>query len=106
VVERPSLDFIKTNSADEKTGVDIIRKSIEAPLRQIAQNAGKTGEVYVEKVKEQTGNFGYNVKTDKIEDLVEAGIIDATKVIRVALENAVSVANMVIISECLVVEVG
>lgn len=101
-----SLDDIETNSPDEKTGVEIIKKSIEAPLRQIAQNAGKIGEVYVEKVKEQTGNFGYNVKTDKIEDLVQAGIIDATKVIRVALENAVSVANMVIISECLVVEVG
>lgn len=101
-----SLDSIETNSPDEKTGVEIIKKSIEAPLRQIAQNAGKIGEVYVEKVKEQTGNFGYNVKTGKIEDLVQAGIIDATKVIRVALENAVSVANMVIISECLVVEVG
>lgn len=101
-----ALNSIETSSPDEKTGVEIIKKSIEAPLRQIAQNAGKTGEVYVEKVKAQLGNFGYNVKTDKIEDLVEAGIIDATKVIRVALENAVSVANMVIISECLVVEVG
>jgi len=101
-----SLSEIQTNSIDEKTGVDIIRKSIEAPLRQIATNAGKTGELYVEKVKEAKGNFGYNVKTDKIEDLVEVGIIDAVKVIRVALENAASVACMVIISECLVVEVG
>lgn len=101
-----SLNSIETNSPDEKTGVDIIRKSIEAPLRQIVTNAGKNGELYAEKVKEAKGNFGYNVKTDSIEDLVEVGIIDAVKVIRVALENAASVACMVIISECLVVEVG
>ncbi len=101
-----ALNAIETASADEKTGVDIIKKSIEAPLRQISQNAGKNGDTYVEKVKDQKGNFGYNAKTGLIEDLVEAGIIDATKVIRVALQNAVSVAVMVIISECLVVEVG
>ncbi len=101
-----SLSEIQTNSADEKTGVDIIRKAIEAPLRQIAKNAGKIGEVYVEKVKDQSGNFGYNVKTDTIEDLVLAGIIDAVKVIRTAFEVAASTACMVIISECLVVEVA
>lgn len=91
---------------DERTGSYILAEAIEAPLRQIADNAGKIGVMQVEKVKDQQGNFGYNVNTDEIEDLVASGIIDATKVIRVALENAVSLANMVLISGCAVVEVG
>lgn len=97
---------IKISRSDEMTGLHILAKAIQAPLRQIAENSGKNGLMQIEKVFEQKGNFGYNVNTDQIEDLVASGIIDATKVIRVALENAVSLANMVLISGCAVVEVG
>ncbi len=92
----------KTN--DEKAGIALVQKSIEKPLFQICQNAGKSGELMVEKVKEKTGNFGYNAKTDKIEDLVKAGIIDPAKVVRVCIENAVSAAIQFIISECTITE--
>jgi len=101
-----ALKDLETYSADENTGVRILAQSLTSPLCQIANNAGKVGEIYIEKVREQVGDYGYNANTDDIEDLVESGIIDATKVIRVALENAVSLANMVLISGCAIVEVG
>lgn len=100
-----ALDSIETDTDDERAGVKIIQKAIQAPLWNIASNIGVSGDLVVEKVKEASGNDGYNAKTKKIEDLVAAGIVDPTKVVRVALENASSFASMVIISECLICEV-
>lgn len=99
------LDSIETESEDERTGVKIVQRAIQSPLKQICQNVGKSGESISEKVKEQSGNIGYNARTHKIEDLMLSGVIDPTKVVRDALENAASVAGIVIISECLICEV-
>jgi chaperonin GroEL len=87
---------------DETTGVDIVRRSLEAPLRIIAENAGVEGSVVAMKVKAGKGAFGYNARTDKYEDLKAAGVIDPTKVTRVALENAASIAGMVLTTECVI----
>ena len=87
---------------DETTGIDIVRKALEAPLRIIAENAGVEGSVVAMKVKAGKGAFGYNARTDKYEDLKAAGVIDPTKVARVALENAASIASMVLTTECVV----
>ncbi len=87
---------------DETTGIDIVRKALEAPLRIIAENAGVEGSVVAMKVKAGEGAFGYNARTDKYEDLKAAGVIDPTKVARVALENAASIASMVLTTECVV----
>lgn len=99
------LNSVETETDDERMGVKIIQKALTSPLWQIAVNIGKSGDNIVEKVKEATGNDGYNAKTKKIEDLVLSGILDPTKVVRVALENAASFAAMVIISECLICEI-
>lgn len=99
------LNSVQTDTDDERVGVKIIQKAIQSPLWQIADNVGKSGALIVELVKSATGNQGYNAKTKQIEDLVLAGIIDPTKVVRVALENAASFASMVIISECLICEI-
>ena len=98
------LDTLKADTADEKVGFDIIRRAIEAPLRIIAANAGVEGSIVVQKVKEGTGNFGYNARTEVYEDLVKAGVIDPTKVTRTALENAASVAGLLLTTEAVISE--
>jgi len=100
-----SLDKVKGADDDERTGVDILRKSLEEPIRWIAQNAGAEGSIVVGRVKESKDkNFGYNAATDKFEDLVAAGVIDPTKVTRTALQNAASIAGLLLTTECVVVE--
>jgi len=89
---------------EEKIGIDILRKSLEEPLKTIAYNAGKDGSVIAEEVKKLTGNMGYNAETDKFEDLVVAGIIDPTKVTRSALQNAASIAAMFLTTEAVVTD--
>ncbi|HEX6940684.1 MAG TPA: chaperonin GroEL [Longimicrobiales bacterium] len=97
-------DF-KVDNPEEQIGVDIIRRAIEEPLRQIAANAGVEGSIVVERVRESKDvNFGYNAQTDTYEDLVEAGVIDPTKVTRTALQNAASIASLLLTTECVVVE--
>ena len=97
-----ALASVKGNNADEQTGINIICRAIEEPLRQIVSNAGEEGAVVVQKVREGKGDFGYNARLDKYEDLREAGVIDPAKVARVALENAASIAGMFLTTECLI----
>ena len=100
-----ALDKMKGSDEDEKTGVDILRKALEEPIRWIAQNAGAEGSIVVGRVKESKDkNFGYNAATDKFEDLVASGVIDPTKVTRTALQNAASIAGLLLTTECVVVE--
>ncbi len=99
-----TLKKLKGDNDDETTGIQIIRRAIEEPLRQIVTNAGGEGSVVVNKVKEGKGSFGYNARTDTYEDLLAAGIIDPTKVARVALENAASIASMFLTTECVLAE--
>ena len=99
-----ALDKLKGDNADETTGIQIIRRAIEEPLRQIVFNAGKEGSVVVQKVMEGKGDFGYNARYDRYEDLVKAGVVDPAKVARVALENAASIAGMFLTTECVIVE--
>ena len=87
---------------DEKVGSMIVRRAIEAPIRQIAANAGQDGSVIVQTVRNEGGTFGYNAATDTYEDLVAAGVIDPTKVVRTALENAASVASLLLTTDALV----
>jgi chaperonin GroEL len=91
-------------SGEDKVGVEIIRRALEAPIRQIAENAGVEGSIVVNKVKEGTGAFGFNAETETYEDLMAAGVIDPTKVARTALENAASIAGLMVTTECLVTE--
>ena len=97
-----ALKAVKGDNADEQTGINIICRAIEEPLRQIVSNAGEEGAVVVQKVREGKGDFGYNARLDKYEDLREAGVIDPAKVARVALENAASIAGMFLTTECLI----
>jgi chaperonin GroEL len=97
-----SLSGLKGTNADETTGIDIVRKALESPLRTIAENAGVEGSVVSMKVRNGKGAYGYNARTDKYEDLKTSGVIDPTKVTRVALENAASIAAMVLTTECVV----
>lgn len=99
-----AIGKIKPVSADEKTGIEIVLRSIEEPLRQIVSNAGLEGSIVVQKVKEGKGDFGYNARTDVYEDLFKAGVIDPTKVTRVALENAASIAGMLLTTECVLAD--
>jgi len=99
-----SLDNIKVSDEDEKTGINILKKALEAPIRQIAENAGTDGAVVVQKVKEGEGAFGFNAQKMIYEDLMKEGIIDPKKVVRVALENAASAAAMLLTTECAVVD--
>jgi chaperonin GroEL len=94
----------KELEGDEKTGVLILKKALEFPIRQIAENSGFDGGVVVNEVKKKEGNYGFNAQTQKFEDLVEAGVIDATKVVRTSLENAVSAASMLLTTEAVVAE--
>ena len=99
-----SLEGISTVNEDEKTGVAIVKRAIEEPLRQIVANAGKEGAVVVQKVREGKGDFGYNARADVYENLFAAGVVDPAKVTRVALENAASIAGMFLTTECVIVE--
>ena len=90
--------------ADEETGIAIIRRAIEEPLRQIVNNAGKEGAVVVQKVREGKADFGYNARTDVYENMHAAGVVDPAKVTRVALENAASIAGMFLTTECVIVD--
>lgn len=99
-----SLEGLQGDNADETTGIHIIRRAIEEPLRQICSNAGLEGAVIVNKVCEGKGNFGFNAKTEQFEDLRQAGVIDPAKVSRVALENAASVAGMFLTTECVITD--
>lgn len=98
------LEGFKGDNIDETTGVDIIKRAIEEPLRQIVANAGKEGAVVVQKVREGKGDYGYNARTDVYENLHAAGVVDPAKVARVALENAASIAGMFLTTECVIVE--
>lgn len=99
-----SLEGLTGNNADETTGINIIKRAIEEPLRQIVHNAGLEGAVVVQKVKDGEGDYGYNAYLDKYENLFEAGVIDPAKVARVALENAASIAGMFLTTECVIAE--
>ncbi|MCR2006103.1 chaperonin GroEL [Bacteroides acidifaciens] len=99
-----SIEDLKGDNADETTGIGIIKRAIEEPLREIVANAGKEGAVVVQKVREGKGDFGYNARTDVYENLHAAGVVDPAKVARVALENAASIAGMFLTTECVIVE--
>ncbi|MGH9159962.1 MAG: chaperonin GroEL [Vicinamibacteraceae bacterium] len=101
-----SLDSLKTDNADQQVGVAIVKRSVEEPLRWISQNAGQEGSIIVQKVKEsKDANFGFNAATETYEDLVKAGVIDPTKVVRTALQNASSIASLLLTTEALVSEI-
>ena len=99
-----SLKSLKADNEDEQTGINIVAKAIESPLRCIVENAGVEGSVVAQKVKEGTGDYGYNARTDKYENLFAAGVVDPTKVTRVALQNAASVAGMFLTTECVIAD--
>src|SRR2546428_69693 len=100
-----SLEKVRGADDDEKTGIEIVRRALEEPIRIIVQNAGAEGAIVVGKVKESAKlNYGYNAQTDEYEDLVAAGVIDPTKVTRTALQNAASIAGLLLTTECVVVE--
>ncbi|MCI6154265.1 MAG: chaperonin GroEL [Bacteroidales bacterium] len=99
-----ALETLKGETEDETTGIEIVKRAIEEPLRQIVANAGKEGAVVVQKVRDGKGDFGYNARLDKYENLAAAGVIDPAKVARVALENAASIAGMFLTTECVVAE--
>ncbi|WP_010249168.1 chaperonin GroEL [Myroides injenensis] len=100
-----ALSTIKAENDDEETGIQIVAKAIESPLRTIVENAGMEGSVVVAKVLEGKGDFGYNAKTNEYIDMLQAGVIDPKKVTRVALENAASVAGMILITECALIDI-
>jgi chaperonin GroEL len=99
-----TLDKLRV-SGDEKIGADIVRRALEEPIRQIAENAGIDGPIVVQKVREGNGAFGFNAETEEYEDLMTAGIIDPTKVTRIALQNAASIAGLMVTTECMVTEI-
>jgi chaperonin GroEL len=100
-----SLDKMEGSNDDQSTGILIVKRALEEPLRQIVENAGLDGSVVVQKIKEGKDDFGYNARTDKYENLYNAGVIDPTKVARVALENAASIAGMFLTTECVVADI-
>jgi chaperonin GroEL len=99
-----ALEGMKGDNEDETTGIEIVKRAIEEPLRQIVANAGKEGAVVVQKVKEGKADFGYNARTDEYQEMYAAGVIDPAKVTRVALENAASIAGMMLTTECVIGE--
>ena len=101
-----SLAKVKADNADEKTGVNIIERAVEEPLRQIVENAGIEGSVVVAKVKDGKADFGFNAKTEKYESLYKSGVIDPAKVVRIALEHAASVAGMLLTTECVIADIS
>lgn len=100
----PALAELKGDNADETTGIAIIRRAIEEPLRQIVSNAGLEGAVVVQRVKEGSDDFGFNARTDSFENFFATGVIDPAKVTRVALENAASIAGMFLTTECVIAD--
>jgi len=100
-----SLKNLKGENEDQKIGIDIVRRALEEPLRQIAANAGKEGSVIVNAIAKGKGDYGYNARTDQFVNMIEAGVIDPTKVARVALENAASIAGMLLTTECVLAEI-
>jgi chaperonin GroEL len=101
----PAIDALKLPDEDEQIGVDIVKRAIESPLRSLASNAGVEGSIIVQEVKRRKGNEGYNVSTGNYEDLVKAGVVDPKKVTRTALQNAASIAGLLLTTECLITEV-
>lgn len=99
-----ALEGLKGECDDEQTGIEIVKRAIEEPLRQIATNAGKEGAVIVQKVREGEGDFGYNARADRFENMFTAGVVDPAKVTRVALENAASIAGMFLTTECVITD--
>jgi chaperonin GroEL len=99
------LSKVKTLNADEETGVSIVARAVESPLRTIVENAGGEGSVVISKILESKGNEGYDAKNDKYVDMLKEGIIDPKKVTRIALENAASVSGMILTTECALVEI-
>ena len=99
-----ALKSLKGDNADESTGINIVKRALEEPSRQIVENAGLEGSVVIQKIKEGKGDYGYNARTEKYENLFESGVIDPTKVARIALENAASIAGMLLSTECLLVD--
>jgi chaperonin GroEL len=99
-----SLSAVVTDNADEKTGVAIVRRALEEPLRQIVANAGLEGSIIVQKVREGKGDYGFNARTEVYENMMAAGVIDPTKVSRIALENAASIASMLLTTECVIAD--
>ena len=102
---KKTLDKLKSENADEGTGIQIVYKAIESPLRTIVENSGGEGSVVVSKVLEGNSNYGYNAKDGTFVDMLKVGIIDPKKVTRVALENAASVAGMILTTECALVDI-
>ena len=99
-----ALDELKGDNDDEQTGIEIIKRAIEEPLRQIVANAGLEGAVIVQKVKDGKGDYGFNARTDTFENLMKTGVIDPAKVTRIALENAASIGGMFLTTECVIAE--
>ncbi|HCS87585.1 MAG TPA: molecular chaperone GroEL, partial [Bacteroidales bacterium] len=99
-----ALEGLRGENEDEQTGIEIIRRAIEEPLRQIVFNAGKEGAVVVDKVRQGKGDFGYNARKDVYENMKAAGVVDPAKVTRVALENAASIAGMFLTTECVITD--
>lgn len=99
------IEKMKGSNEDEGTGIAIVRRALEEPLRQIAENAGVEGSIAVQRVRDGKGDFGYNARTDVYENLISAGVIDPTKVVRVALENAASVGGMILTTECVLADI-
>ena len=99
------IEKMKGSNEDEATGIQIVKRALEEPLRIIAENAGVEGSIAVQKVKEGKGDFGYNARTDVYENLISAGVIDPTKVVRIALENAASVGGMILTTECVLADI-
>jgi chaperonin GroEL len=99
-----AIEKLKLTSEDEQFGLNIIKKALEEPARWIATNAGVDGSIVVDKIKNGKGSFGFNAATDEYEDLAKAGIVDPTKVVRIALQNAASVAGLLITTEAMIAE--
>ena len=99
-----ALEGLKGENEDEQTGINIVKKALTAPLRQIAENSGLDGSVVVERVRNLKGNEGFNADTDTYEDLLKAGVVDPAKVVRTALENAASIASTVLLTEALIAD--
>src|SRR5208283_1468565 len=100
-----AMDAVKPENDDERIGVAIVKRAVECPTRVLADNAGVEGSVVVQEVKKRKGNEGYNVSTGIYEDLVKAGVVDPKKVTRTALQNAASIAGLLLTTECLVTEI-
>lgn len=98
------LEDFTVDEHDEQVGVEILRKALESPIRQIVENSGAEGSIVVAKVRDGEGAFGYNAQSEKYEDLVNSGVIDPTKVVRTALQNAASIAGLLLTTEAVVVE--